>query len=37
MSINKITEKEDLVTPTDLKHQLSADEFNSVVQAIKNL
>jgi hypothetical protein len=37
MSINKITEKVDLVTPTDLKHQLSADEFNAIVSCLKNI
>ena len=37
MKINEIEEKFNAVEPTDLKHQLSAAEFNSIVQAIKNL
>ena len=37
ISINKIHKKYNLVPVTDEDHQLSADEFNAIVQAIKNL
>ena len=37
MNIKNITLKEDLVPATDLVHQLSAEEFNSVVEYLKNV
>jgi len=37
MNINNITLKEDLVPATDLVHQLSAEEFNSIVEYLKNV
>ena len=37
MSIRKIGVKKNLVEPTDLEHQLSADEFNSIVESLKNI
>lgn len=37
MNIKNITLKEDLVPATDLVHQLSAEEFNSIVEYLKNL
>lgn len=37
MNIKNITLKEDLVPATDLVHQLSAEEFNSIVEYLKNV